>query len=660
MQTERVHSADTSTPPAATPGEHPEKGVLGNRIGLKRGTLTRGTVSSWTAPVFAVRAALFLAPLVAVAGAALWAMDYRDSVRRAELAQRVEAVGSTLAGFAERIEDEGSLSTFRVLLADAARAHHLSGATLELPDGRIIADADPSAISQALLPEDWPKSGTRRYANQTENNAGRVIEQRYEVNIPGRGPAVLTARADANGSGLPSTTTSRSYIMLAALAGAVLLALMFSQGIVQKLLMPLLAIRSGGRSLHNGETDDVAASLSPRLGADAECWNTLAQELIDLRRGTSSASGASASTSGNGEDAGPLTEAFNALSIGAMILDASGTIRFANGAASILMRARRNEDGLVGSPFELLSVPPEVVHAVLATADPANRKRRTVEAKGLGSDGRTVVRFSAARLDGLGEPAVLVTLEDVTQQRIADQAREAFVAQATHELRTPLTNIRLYVDTLMEGDDSDPKLRGQCINVINQETARLDRMVSDMLNVAEIEAGTISLDQGEIRTDQLLTDVERDFQAQAKAKNITLSFDLPPKLPVLRGDRGKVQMTLYNLIGNALKYTPSGGEVTINAQVEGGMLEIEVTDTGFGISGEETEKVFEKFYRSKDERVGKVEGTGLGLALSREIARLHGGDITLRSELNKGSTFTLLLPAPTDSASASSTAARAA
>jgi two-component system sensor histidine kinase VicK len=127
---------------------------------------------------------------------------------------------------------------------------------------------------------------------------------------------------------------------------------------------------------------------------------------------------------------------------------------------------------------------------------------------------------------------------------------------------------------------------------------------------------------------------------------VQLEFSLPPKLPVIKGDRDKIRLALHNLLGNALKYTAAAGHVKLAAKIDPGRLVVAVTDTGIGMSEEDCQHVFEKFYRAKDPRVAKITGSGLGLAIAREVIRLHGGDITVESELNKGSTFTLVLPMP--------------
>jgi signal transduction histidine kinase len=133
------------------------------------------------------------------------------------------------------------------------------------------------------------------------------------------------------------------------------------------------------------------------------------------------------------------------------------------------------------------------------------------------------------------------------------------------------------------------------------------------------------------------------MQSNADAKNIDLVLGIPAKVPKLKGDRDRLAVVLNNLIGNAIKYTPNNGRVDVTCIVENDRLRIVVKDTGVGITAEDHEKIFEKFYRVNDEAVAKVPGTGLGLAIAKETVRLHGGAILVESEPGKGSTFTLLL-----------------
>jgi signal transduction histidine kinase len=327
---------------------------------------------------------------------------------------------------------------------------------------------------------------------------------------------------------------------------------------------------------------------------------------------------------------------------GLLLVDSRLRIKFANGAAAVYLRAKREQ--LLGQNSADLLKDEKLCQGVQSVATGASQRSITVELERKDESGSGVLRFTIRQVRRGDSAAAMIVIEDVTQQRIADTARNNFVAQVAHELRTPLTNIRLYVETAIENEKQDAVLVQNALNVINQESRRLERTVSEMLSVSEIEAGSLRLRHDDVHLDVLLEETKTDFLEQAREKQITLELSLPPKIPALQGDRDKLALAVHNLVGNGLKYTPRGGRVSVALAAEKGKAAIEVADTGIGIKPEELELVFDRFYRSKDERVTRITGTGLGLTLAREIARLHGGDITLESQIDKGSTFTLLLP----------------
>ena len=261
------------------------------------------------------------------------------------------------------------------------------------------------------------------------------------------------------------------------------------------------------------------------------------------------------------------------------------------------------------------------------------------------SDGvGAVLRFTMRPLRREDPSAAVIVIEDVTQQRVADDSRSTFVTQVAHELRTPLTNIRLCAETAIDEGHADPETRAQCLNVINQETRRLERVVNDMLSVAEIEAGSIELRKDDVRLDALFEDMQAECSAEAKEKGTSLEFNLPPKLPVIKGDRDKLTLALHNILNNAIKYTPQGGRITVNVDVENDEVTVDIVDNGIGISEEDMVRIFARFGRANDPRVAEITGSGLGLSLAREIVRLHGGEIRVESQLDKGSTFSVRLP----------------
>lgn len=258
---------------------------------------------------------------------------------------------------------------------------------------------------------------------------------------------------------------------------------------------------------------------------------------------------------------------------------------------------------------------------------------------------KTIIRVSRQKLQSPGmEPAWLWCFRDVTQAKLSEEMRNQFVFTATHELRTPLANIQAYAETLALDDQIDVEQQKGFCNIINAEVTRLSRFVDELLNVSQMEAGALSLRKQETQLMRLFEDVLEHVKPQMEQKQIQLEVILPPKLPDMHLDKDKFSASLVNLLGNAAKYTPEGGEVRFVVSQNPNSIQIEVEDKGYGISEEELTKVFDKFFRSDDQRVRNVSGSGLGLAFTREAIRLHGGEIEVESELNQGTKFIVTLP----------------
>jgi PAS domain S-box-containing protein len=236
------------------------------------------------------------------------------------------------------------------------------------------------------------------------------------------------------------------------------------------------------------------------------------------------------------------------------------------------------------------------------------------------------------------------TIRDVTQQKLAEKAREQFVFTATHELRTPLANIRAYSETLAMASDIPVEQQQSFYNTINNEATRLARFVDELLNISQMEAGAITIQKHEIELERMLSEILESQRPLAIEKKQTFNVSIGPKLPKVIADKDKLAAAITNLVSNAIKYTPDGGKVAVSVEADNSRVLFAVEDSGIGISADEIPKLGEKFFRSGDERVQTIVGSGLGLAFSQEVARLHGGSISIRSQLHQGSCFTLELP----------------
>ena len=403
---------------------------------------------------------------------------------------------------------------------------------------------------------------------------------------------------------------------------------------------PVLGVVDALELYDGGEAGDDALRLVD-AGPLSTGWNRLVSRRADAVEAAHLSELDERSGSGRAAGSTGLAHAVDALWQGLVLIDADLRVLHANGAAAVLLGV--SKESMEGVTFTGLDLPGDVAQAVRDVVE-GKRGRNAVEMTRGDGPTRSVVKVSTRRVrrDDRGE--ALVVLEDVTQQRVAEESRHAMLAQTVHELRSPLTTIRLHVEEAIDAQDGDTETWAMAIDVINKEARRLERVVSEMLSVSEMESGAFEVHADDIRLQHVFDELRSDYAAQAASKSIELAFELPPKWPVARADREKLTVALHNLVGNAVKYTPSEGRVTVRVEADDRELSVEVEDTGIGIRSEDQERVFERFFRSEDGRATGVAGSGLGLATAREIARKHGGDITLRSAPGEGSAFTLKIP----------------
>jgi signal transduction histidine kinase len=241
------------------------------------------------------------------------------------------------------------------------------------------------------------------------------------------------------------------------------------------------------------------------------------------------------------------------------------------------------------------------------------------------------------------ETAQRLLTEQNLRLREADRLKDEFVALISHDLRTPLTSITGYVELALEDDLSD-EVRG-FLEVVSRNTERLLALVNDLLFVARLQAGEMSLEPTDVDLADLIRDGVRSMEPRATAKGIALTHAVEP-VPPIWADGGRILQVLDNLVSNAVKFTPADGAVHVSLTCNGGSAVLEVTDCGIGISRDDQCRLFERFFRAENAIERQVPGTGLGLYISRVIADAHAGRLTVHSDLGRGSTFRLELPLP--------------
>ncbi len=603
----------------------PSKARLGGRRLLLRG-------ESLIASTGLILAAILL---VVMAATSYWTSRTQRHALEAARTEEIRSLGELLSDTAGLMLSVQELTNVRRLVADMGRSSKLDSCRVVLADGRVLADANPSGITEASLPEAWVSPPI---SSGIELSEAGVVKLTHPVEIRDRGTARLEIVAPVH---YPQRNYWEAQIGVAAIGAGALFALLFMYRRLRARFLALGVIRDALLNLDGSDDAPFAPALDEGLGREAKAWNRLLAEKEQLRQRAMCTRVAEALTTRPESDR-QLSEVCDMMRQGVIIIDKNQRTTYANGAAAVYLG--RTVDELIGASTADLMHEPETAASLEAAVTQGVRSWTCVEIDRRGQDTNSVLRFCVRPLRREDPGAAMITIEDVTQQRVAEEARNSFITQVTHELRAPLTNIRLSAETAIEDGEDSPQTRAKCLNVINQEAQRLERVVSDMLSVAEIEAGTMDLRRDDVRLEELFERLQADYAAQVAEKSITLEFKLPPKLPVLHADREKISLALHNLINNAVKYTPEGGRVAVNVDTRADRVVVEVTDSGIGIAESDLGKIFDKFYRADDTRLADITGSGLGLALTQEVVHLHGGEIDVQSEIDKGSTFTVTLP----------------
>jgi signal transduction histidine kinase len=233
-------------------------------------------------------------------------------------------------------------------------------------------------------------------------------------------------------------------------------------------------------------------------------------------------------------------------------------------------------------------------------------------------------------------------LEEV---KIISRRKTDFVSAVSHELRTPLTSIKGYASILLAGKlGAVPEEVHLRLEKINQHSDELTRMVNDLLDISRIESGRVTMKTQPQGLADILGGVADLLGLQLKERKLELVNELSAEAKGVQADGEQLRRVFINIIGNALKFTPAGGKITVRSQKREGMVQIDIADTGCGIPPEAREKIFEEFYRVENSINEQVRGTGLGLALVKRIIEAHGGKIWVESQVNAGSTFSFTLP----------------
>ena len=264
------------------------------------------------------------------------------------------------------------------------------------------------------------------------------------------------------------------------------------------------------------------------------------------------------------------------------------------------------------------------------------RQEGTVEAR----PGRHIFGVTVTPIRN--EPGAVMVIRDLTELKRLEKVRRDFVANISHELRTPVASLKLLAETLKEGAIADPNVASDFLSRIAVEADKLGQMVEELGELSRIESGEAPLHKHPLNITEVMNGVADRLRPQIERAELLITVEAAPDLPILNADAGRIEQVLMNLIHNAIKFTPPGGQITMGARPKDKGIEVSVRDTGVGIAYDDLPRIFERFYKADKAR--SAGGTGLGLAIAKHIVKAHGGDIRAESEPGQGAGFFFTLP----------------
>ena len=350
-----------------------------------------------------------------------------------------------------------------------------------------------------------------------------------------------------------------------------------------------------------------------------------------------------------------LLSLINSMADGVVAVDEKGRIVLYNGAALNILDVNSSLAGKkIDSVAKIIDINNQTVNftdqILLSKVQSTSRDLKISYPDGSISNLYTSVAPVRLGFGKDGNKGFVVLLRDITREKSLEEERDEFISVVSHELRTPIAIAEGNVSNaqFIVNKEKGSKQIKETLTIAHEQVVFLAGMINDLATLSRAERGVLKVEPEQINTHDLVEDLIKTYEPDAKAKNLMLKSDLDPKLELLNSSKLYVREVLQNFITNSIKYTEKGS-VTIGAKQQESGVMFEVSDTGIGISKTDQERVFDKFFRSEDYRTRANNGTGLGLYVTMKLARIIHADINLDSVLNKGSTFSIFIPNYSDS-----------
>ena len=448
--------------------------------------------------------------------------------------------------------------------------------------------------------------------------------------IPSEEAAGGFVRAAAEARRLDESHERLRPVIALAAAIASLVALLFGGIVVRHFTRPLVEMSRAARAIESGDLDRrIDYRRRDELGAFASAFNRMAGQLRERIVHVT-------------EERNRLSTILSSMVEGVVAVDPDERILHMNRPAAEMLGA--GPDPVLGEPLGSITRIVEVREALAETRRQGSESRREVVLSAHPEDRVIDVHVAPILSEGKGRGGAVIVLHDVTEVRRLEAVRRDFVANVSHELKTPLTAIQGFLETLLDDRKATKDTRRRFLAKAAQHTKRVAAIVSDLLTLSRVESGMGMSDPEALDLRELVIEVGRSVVSASEAKGIELTTEVPGEPLEVVGDRGTLRLAIDNLVVNAVKYTPTAGQVRLGLVEEGGFAVVEVADTGIGIEEKHRARLFERFYRVDQARSRELGGTGLGLAIVRHVALAHGGRVGFESTPGEGSVFRLRIP----------------
>ena len=461
---------------------------------------------------------------------------------------------------------------------------------------------------------------TRALVEREEGTEANIAADYMDVALPiTRGDNQYVIYILDNKATVNSLISQIFGLILESLVFGLVISILLSFLLSKTMIIPIQRLTEGAMRVAEGDfSRRIEVTSRDEIGVLTDTFNDMARQLRDTLRQVEN-------------ERNKLDTLFLHMTDGVVAFDRDGQVIHSNPAA----------EGMLGRPIGPDTTYKELfgdqysLEEAMAAPDHLEGEVRV---------GDQVLDLLLAPFDRERQGGVLVVLHDVTEERKNQEMQREFVANVSHELRTPLTNVRSYAETIRDSEDIPRSVENSFLDIIISETDRMTRIVQDLLTLSRLDSGRADMKMIRFPFREAIESVCRAVELEAQRHGHTLIRSYGRTLPMITGDRSRIEQVMMNVLSNAIKYTPDGGTITVDAGVMGKNVWMEVSDTGIGIPAADRERIFDRFYRVDKARSRESGGTGLGLSIAREIVLRHHGTIALSDHSGPGTTVRIVLP----------------